>query len=333
MMHNYLVEMLECPACHGSLSWDVSHQEGDRILTALAECKICNAEYPVREGIGVFLTSDLPRNDYWEESEQYVSQMLSEHPEIETQLMEVPLSELGSADRFIRCMVHEERKEWDSAQEAFDAAMPGLYTEEYRACVKSQIDYVLKFLSNDRGPIVDLASGRCRLVKKLIEDTDRLIVVTDFSLRVLRRNREWLTHHNLYDRVSLLAFDARQAPFRDHSIDTMTTFAGLPNIEQPGRLLEELRRIVSGRFYAISQFYPESDAVNVAALREYGLADSMLSKPILEGFRDAGWQAEVRNLCSGRALPTPKSLVLADQGIDAFPIAETTLDWCVIEAS
>jgi ubiquinone/menaquinone biosynthesis C-methylase UbiE/uncharacterized protein YbaR (Trm112 family) len=333
MMHSYLVEMLECPVCHGSLSWDVSHQEGDRILTALAECKICSAEYPVREGIGVFLTPDLPRNDYWEESEQYVSQMLSEHPEIETQLMEVPLSELGPADRFIRCMVHEERKQWDQAKQAFDSARPELYTNEYQACEKSQIDYVLECVKNGSEPIIDLASGRGHLVEGLIRNTTRPIVTTDFSLRVLRRNREWLTHHNLYARVSLLAFDARQAPFQDHSIDTMTTFAGLPNIEQPGRFLEELRRVVSGRFLAISQFYPETDAVNVAALREYGLADSMLFKPVLEGFRDVGWQAEVLNLCSGRALPTPQSVVLADQGIDAFPIDETILDWCVIEAS
>jgi uncharacterized protein YbaR (Trm112 family) len=333
MMHSYLVEMLECPACHGSLSWDVSQQEGDRILTALAECKICNAEYPIREGIGVFLTPDLPRNDLWEESEQYVSQMLSEHPEIETQLMEVPLSELGPADRFIRCMVHEERKQWDQAKQAFDSARPGLYTNEYQACQESQIDYILECMRNGSAPIIDLASGRCFLAERLLRYTTRPIVITDFSTQVLRRNREWLIHHGLYDRASLLAFDARRTPFREASIGTMTSNVGLPNIENPGELLKELRRVVSGRFHAISLFYPETDAVNVAALRECGLANSMLLNPVLEEFRDAGWQAEVRNLCSGHALPTPKSLVLADQGIDGFPIVETTLDWCVLEAS
>ena len=332
-MHTYLAEMLECPACHGSLSWDVSHQQGDRILTGVARCSRCDAEYPIREEIGVFLTPDLPRNDLWEESELYVSQMLSEHPKIEAQLMEVPLSELGPADRFIRGMVHEERKQWDQARQAFDSARPGLYTNEYLACEKSQIDYVLECLGNGSDPIIDLASGRCHLVERLIRNTTRPIVATDFSLRVLRRNREWLTHHNLHERASLLAFDARRTPFRDHVIDTMTTFVGLPNIEQPGRLLEELRRVVSGRFLAISQFYPETDTVNVAALGEYGIAESMLLESALASFRNAGWRVEILNLCKGRALPTPKSVVLADQGIDGFPVAETTLDWCVIEAS
>lgn len=332
-MHSYLVEMLDCPACHGSLSWDVARQEGDLILEAVTRCKRCNADYPIREGIGVFLTPDLLRNDLWEESEQYVSQMLSEHPEIETQLMEVPLSELGPADRFIRCMVHEERKQWDQAKRAFDSARPGLYTNEYQACEESQISYVLDCLKNGSEPIIDLASGRCHLVERLIRNTTRNIVATDFSLRVMRRNREWLMYHNLHDRVSLLAFDARQTPFRDDCIDTMTTFVGLPNIENPGGLLKELRRVLSGRLRAISQFYPETDTVNVAALRDHGLANSMLLKPVLENFREAGWHGEIRNLCSGRALPTPRSAILADQGIDGFPISETMLDWCVIEAS
>lgn len=332
-MHTYLIDMLECPMCHGSLAWDVSHREGDRVLSAMAQCRQCDSEYPIRDGIGIFLTSDLPRNDLWEEGERYVSQMLSEHPEIEAQLMEVPLSELGPADRFIRCMVHEERKQWDEAQAAFDSAHPGLYTNEYSACQESQIDYVLECLENGSEPIIDLASGRCYLAARLLRNTTRHIVITDFSPQVLRRNREWLIHHGLYDRASLLAFDARCTPFRDASIGLMTTNVGLPNIEEPGSLLQELRRVVSGRFLAISLFYPPTDAVNVTALRDYGLADSMVLEPVLEDFRNAGWNVDVRNLCSARALPTPKSVVLADQGIDGFPIAETTLDCCVLEAT
>ena len=113
----------------------------------------------------------------------------------------------------------------------------------------------------------------------------------------------------------------------------MTTFVGLPNIEQPGSLLKELRRVVFGRFLAISQFYPAADAVNVTALREYGLEDSMLLKPALNDFKSAGWDVRIRNLRSCLAKPTPRSALIPDQGIDGFPIAETTLDWCVLEAT
>jgi len=332
-MHTYLVDMLQCASCHGSLAWDISVQKDERIVEAVARCCACDAVYPIREEIGVFLTPDLPRNDLWEQSGRKLTQLLSHHPEIEEALMNVPVTELGPADQFFRGMALEERGEWDLAQEALDSAMSGLYTDEYRACWQSQVDYVIERVGDGTEPIVDLASGRCYLVRDLIDATERPIVATDFSPTVLRRNQAWLTHHGLIDRVSLLAFDARRTPFRDGSMGIMTTNVGLPNIAEPGNLLSELRRVVSGQLLAISHFYSPSDGDNVAALQEYGLADSMLLDPVLANFRNAGWLVNVENLCSGRAMPTPKGVVLAGQGIDAFPVAETTLDWCVLEAT
>ncbi len=35
-MHTYLMEMLECPVCHGTLQWDVLDEEGDRIEEGIA---------------------------------------------------------------------------------------------------------------------------------------------------------------------------------------------------------------------------------------------------------------------------------------------------------
>ena len=37
--------------------------------------------YPVREGIGLFLLPDLPRNDLWEQAESQLSRYLREHTE------------------------------------------------------------------------------------------------------------------------------------------------------------------------------------------------------------------------------------------------------------
>jgi len=62
-MREELVAMLECPVCHGELHWRIAEQRGERIETAEAVCTGCAATYPVREGIGVFLTPDLPRRD------------------------------------------------------------------------------------------------------------------------------------------------------------------------------------------------------------------------------------------------------------------------------
>ena len=59
-MKDELVEMLECPVCHGELRWAVAERQGDRIEAAEAVCTARAATYPVREGIGPFLTPDLP---------------------------------------------------------------------------------------------------------------------------------------------------------------------------------------------------------------------------------------------------------------------------------
>lgn len=332
-MHKLLIEMLACPACHSELAWTLEDHRGERIVAATARCSACGAVYPVRDEIGVFLTPDLPRNDLWESGAQRLTEQLRDHPDVRTRLMDTPIDELGAADLFFRSMLHEERGEHDEAHSTFEAAWPRLYTGDWHACFKSQIDYVLESIQGTVGPIVDLASGRCYLVTELLTRLACPVVATDFSPRILRRDREFFRERGLYDRVSLLAFDARRTPFRDRSIDSMTTLLGLPNIENPGALLPELRRIVSGRLLAISQFYPPDDETNLSVLRQYGLKETMLRDEALRGMERAGWTAALRNPCHGIARPTPTGEILADAKIDALPVAETTLEWGVIEAA
>lgn len=331
-MHNYLIEMLECPACHGKLAWAVAERREDRIEMAEARCTACDVVYPVREGIGLFLTPDLSGEDLWEQVDSQLMQHLREHPEVERQLMDVPLETLAPANQFFRTMVLEERGEYAEVKIAEELADKGLYTSETRACRDSQYEYVLERLSTADGPIVDLASGRCYLVEKLARKLERPIVATDFSPRVLRRDRQWLEFLDLYDQVSLLAFDARRTPFKDGAVGALTTNVGLPNIEQPGDLLRELHRIVAGTFLAIHHFYPKDDEVNAALIREAGLDTLLFRSSALECFAKAGWQVEVTNGCAGKARPTPTGVVLEGAGIDGLPVTETVLEWCVLVA-
>ncbi len=332
-MHAILKEWLACPACHGRLAWAISLETADRILEAIASCRDCSAEYPVREGIGLFLTPDLPRNDLWEKNEQRFSQVLGQNEALYRRLMEAPLASLGAADAFFRGMVHEEQAEWEQARQAFDHALPNLYTNQYRNAWNAQMEWVVDALAEASEPIVDLASGRCYLVERLARDVTAPIVATDFSPRVLRRNRAWLAHQGLDSRVSLLAFDARRTPFRDRSLPTLTTNLGIPNIENPGGLMCELRRIVHGRFLAISHFFSPTDCANLGVLLTFGLEKTMLRDHVLADWHQAGWTVDVQNALCARAEPTPKGVVLAEQGIDALPVAETELEWCVLEAS
>jgi uncharacterized protein YbaR (Trm112 family) len=333
-MHTWLIDLLECPACHGTLEWEVSDGSQSRIEAGAATCRECPAVYPIGDGIGLFLLPDPQRRDLWQEVDNRLLQYLQEHPNVRRELMETPLEELGPADLFYRALVLEAQGEFKQARELEDLATAGIYTEEYRACLRSQMEYVIEQLAGTEAPIVDLASGRGSLVERMLGslDADRRIVATDFSLPVLRRDRAWLRTMGWYDQVSLLAVDARHTPFRAGSVELLTTNLGLQNIDGLGIVLRELRRIVRGRFLAVSHFYPEEDDANSRAIGERGLL-SCFRREALAGLGEAGWQAKLANVCHGLARPTPVSDVLDGAGIDGFPVIETILEWCVIDAT
>jgi len=305
-------------------------------LAADIRCQACSAIYAVRDGIGLFLAPELPREDLWQQVDSQLTQYLRQHPDVERQLMQGPVDALGPADQFYRALVLEERGNYAAAKAVEDLALAGLYTPEYLACWSSQVNYVIEWLAasdDPDDPIVDLASGRCYLVEKLAQSLNRRIVASDFSPHVLQRDRLRLEGHGLYDQVSLLAFDARRTPFKSGVVKTLTTNLGLSNIRQPGPLLRELRRIVEGTFLAISHFFPEQDEANARRIGELGLETLLFRGTALEAFTSAGWQVEVVNSCLGKARPTPTSIVLGGTGIDSLPVAETMLEWCVLLAT
>ena len=243
-----------------------------------------------------------------------------------------PPAALSPADLFYRAHLLEVRGRYDEAADLAAQALSRSYTPAYRGCHESQMRSLIERLRTAPGPIVDLASGRGALVEALLREVRQPMVATDVSPRVLRRDRRWLDHLGLYDRVSLLAFDARRTPFRDGAVQTLTTNLGLPNIPHPGGLLGELRRIVSGTFYAITHFYPEEDEANGHVIREAGVATFLYRRTALEQFAAAGWQVEVTNVQCGPAAPTPRGVILEGAGIDALPVVETTLEWCLLVA-
>jgi uncharacterized protein YbaR (Trm112 family) len=329
-MHDYLINWLQCPACRGELRWDVTARRDGRIETAEATCIAFSHSYPVQDGIAVFLTSELDREDLWQEVESGLQKHLRQHPEVEAQLTQGPLEELGPADQFFRALVLEERGQYRAAKAAEEMAKAGLYTAESNQCWERQVTYVLETLASTSEPVVDLASGRGYLVDRLAAATQAPIVASDFSPQVLRRNRRWLEDAGLYQQVSLLAFDARQTPFKDGAVPNLTTNLGLPNIRQPGSLLAELRRITAGRFLAISQFYPEQDG-NAQLIREAGLDDLLYRRRAVALIQEAGFQVEVTNSCRALARPTPDGEILAGARIDGLPQVPAELEWCVLE--
>ena len=106
-MHSYLLEILQCPTCHADLDWAIHERRGDRVERAEANCRNCANSYPVIEGIALFLTQELGREDLWEGVNRELLQYLEDHPQVERQLMETPIESLGPADQFYRALLLE----------------------------------------------------------------------------------------------------------------------------------------------------------------------------------------------------------------------------------
>ncbi len=327
-MHDYLMEMLACPACHNDLGWNIAVRESSRIVEAVATCSDCGAVYPVREGVGIFLTPDLPRDDLWAQVDSRLATFMRENPDVERQLMKGPLEALNPADQFFRGSLLEERGDYDEAKSVMDFAMTGLYTAEVLAQTEQQFNYVVDQV---HGPVVDLASGRGALVERLLKGGISPVVATDFSPSVLRRNRVRFQHWGLYDDLSLVAADARQMPFKDGTVPTLTTYVGLPNIGKADVVLPELWRIVSKMFLAVSTFYDEDDEANTAAIRQFEMEQAVFENQVLAAFETAAWQVEVMNRGVAIAQPTPKSELLG-AGIDGLPVTEARTTFCTLVA-
>lgn len=331
-MQSFLVDLLQCPACEGELAWQIEGRRGEQIEQARARCRDCEAVYPVREGIGIFLTDDLPREDLWEGALNGLVAYLDQNPILARRLMETPLAELNPADRFFRATLLEARGEFARAEAVRQQAEQGLYTPEYRRCYSRQLDYLVETLTGGQGPVVDLASGMGQLVERLADRLARPIVATDFSLPVLRRNRLWLAEKRWTEKVSLLACDARRTPFKDRSLPLLTTNLGLANIREPGTVLSELRRVVEGCFLAVAHFYPPDDFANRPVIEQLGAGRLLYRAQAEAAFAAAGWELETAEVCTGWAAPTPGSQILAGAGIDSLPVAETELEWMTLIA-
>jgi hypothetical protein len=157
-------------------------------------------------------------------------------------------------------------------------------------------------------------------------------VATDVSPTVLARTRSRLAALGATDRISYLACDARRTPFADGAVAALTSFLGLANVQHPGPLLAELRRVSRGPLLAITHFYPPDDDVNADAIRTLALERLLYRDSLLEELADAGWRADIRHGEVADATPTPPGVLLEGARIDGLPAAPTALEWCLVYA-
>jgi ubiquinone/menaquinone biosynthesis C-methylase UbiE len=226
-------------------------------------------------------------------------------------------------------MILEDQKQFQIAEDLQEIAGKNLYTEEYRSCSEKAIDYICELNIPKEIPILDIASGKGYLAFQLLEKLPNHIIISDFSPQIIKKNKLRLEQKNLLN-VSLLVFDARKTPFKSNSIEIMTTNLGLGNIQNPGGLLQEMKRILHGNFYPIMFFFNEDDIEHKKFIQDNNLSPLLFLEFTLESFKKQHFVIKTGFECSSFAKPTPQGEII-QAGIDSLPIKETILKWIVFQ--
>lgn len=329
-MKQYLLDLLECPCCHGKLNWNIEKKHEEEIEEAKATCMSCYKVYPVHEGIALFVTSKLTENDPWETADSQMMMMFKQYPEMEQALLQAEEEAASPNDLFIKTLILDERGDFLEAKRTYESAHTGLYTEEMISSMKSQFNFVIHNITDKEVPIVDIASGRCLFAEELVLKTENPIVITDLSPRILRRNGDYFRMLGKYDRVSFVAMDAHYTPFRSGAVKTMTTFVGMNNIGNGDKLLQEMKRILSGDFYGIHDFFPDDDSENAGVIRNAQLDRLSFKESALACFASSGLNISIENSIATYEKPSEPGKIIPGIRVNAIPASEMTTEWCTL---
>ncbi|GKX28784.1 hypothetical protein SH1V18_12640 [Vallitalea longa] len=330
-MHKYCMDLLVCPLCKKNLEWNIIDESDNRIINAEVKCLSCGAEYEVRNEIAVFLTDALSRNDLWENVESGLDKYFKENPDKYDKLMNTPEDKLSAADYWYKAVYLESKSNYKKSTSMFQSAMEKIYTKDYVDGWNSQMNYIVDIIENDH-PIVDIASGKGYLVEKLLANKDNYVIATDFSPTILMRNKDYYIFKGLYDKLSLIAFDARKTPFKNNSIVNLTSNMGLQNIEQPGEVIKEMYRITKNNFTPIMTFIDNDDTVHMDLFNKFGSTAYATRKNATKTFTTAGWDMDICNSYLADIEPTPIGEIIESASIDGFPVQDTKIEYCVIHA-
>lgn len=329
-MLKFLKPLVICPQCKGELLWTVTSENVNHITDATMECSCCHEKYFIEDSVACFLIGYDMTNDNWQKGDDYLSKFFSEHPEIKDKLLETPIEKLNAADIYTRASLLKEMNDNEEAERLGKLGYEKAYTEQYKNAIQSQFDYVLQQLKHTQGFVVDIASGSCTLVDKLLEQTMLDVVATDISFNIMKKSHNKEMKKGYEDRSTFIAFDVIKSPFRNKVIPIMTTFAGLQNILKPDGVISELERICSKKFYSISSFCPESDSVNREVLEKFGIDKMWIKERNISEFKRNGWNVDIENSIIAEVKPTPMGEIVEGVGIDGIPVADSQFECCTM---
>lgn len=311
-MHKELFERLACPVCHGALT-----TEGDALC-----CKRCGLAFTQAQGVPCLFGPG--KEDLWASNQGGLARFFEEHPTVAAALEQADEDRLNGADLSAKAGLRQAQGRFREAAELHQAASWKCYPEGYIRTFERQLDFIAQQLKDCAGPVVDIASGRGMLVSHLLDRIAAPLAATDLSPSVLANYQASRWPEAIENgKLSLLAFDAAEIPFRDRSLPAVTTCVGLQNIPGPENAIRELRRVCGGTLYALCYFFPEDDRENQEAAERFGLAGAYSCRELTKKLQAAGFHVDYFETPAFHQQPTPLGQVVPGMRVDGLPVAET----------
>jgi ubiquinone/menaquinone biosynthesis C-methylase UbiE/uncharacterized protein YbaR (Trm112 family) len=230
-MHDRIMNLLACPVCRGSLSFEGTVRE-KRCVKGFFKC--CSGHtFQVKEQIGLLKDAKLSEKEFeW------------------------------------RINVADEEKYLEIRRE-YDSYLRDNQKAAIQAMIEKLAGYVSRASLMSDGVVLDVASGMGTFVLPLLEKSsaDSVVIGTDIDERPLRGLMNRSVRAGTYDRLSLLVTDAKHLCFNDAVLSTVSSFFGFDNVPETLQALKECARVlrIGGRVFFASLWYREgSESMRLA---------------------------------------------------------------------
>ena len=189
-MYQEILPLLSCPCCKKAFTCFPAEKENEEIIEGYIECEEGH-RYPIRKGVLHMGSEEQENINAWSDYYQ------------------------------------------DMSYEELDRSVEGQKTENQRNIQEKLLaDISAKTAKLKKGFLLDIASGRGMLLSKLLETSgsDVHIISTDLSFTVLMYDRLKFAEKARNLKVSYIACDATNLPFKTDSLDMACSFSGFLNM-------------------------------------------------------------------------------------------------------
>jgi ubiquinone/menaquinone biosynthesis C-methylase UbiE len=257
-MYKEIIQFLKCPICGNSMNLDNPIEENEEIITGSLNCE-CGKSWRIKNGVLDFESEEQEQSNRWSEIFK------------------------------------------DNSLKEFNQMIREKTPENQRTFTDEATKHIIEFVNKTKPKfIVDIATGRGMLLEKLVENINVSchLICTDLSFYILNLDRSAILKLNPKLKVSYIACDASNLPFKDKCFDLVVSLFGIANMA--GLIMkgikESLRILKSGRKLLNCVINTKKNSKSIQIVNEYysakgihDLAQFLIKEEALKFHKEVGF--------------------------------------------